>query len=479
MSAIPQTDDLFFTQTGMDRKVVERITQEALTGADDGELFLDYHQSENLSWDDGKLKSASFDTTQGFGLRAVAGEAVGYAHASCLDEAAIRRAASAVKAVSGGHSGTLALPPQGTNQRLYDDTNPLLGKSFEEKVQLLQTMDSYIRARDPRVQQVSVSLGASWKAVQIIGPGGWRAADIRPMVRLNVSVVAKQGDRMESGSSGGGGREEYSRWFNPSEWKKMADEALRKALVNLDAVDAEAGEMTVVLGPGWPAVMLHEAVGHGLEGDFNRKKTSAFAGLLGQKIAADGVTIVDDGTLDKLRGSITIDDEGTPSQCTTLIEDGVLVGYMQDRMNARLMGMKSTGNGRRESFACQPTPRMTNTIMRSGTRTHEEIIASVKKGIYAADFGGGQVDITSGKFVFSAREAYQIEDGKIGRPIKGASLVGTGFEALKHISMIGDNCQMDGGIGTCGKAGQSVAVGIGQPTLRLENMTVGGAAMRG
>ena len=474
MSSIAQTDELFFTQTGMDRAVVEKIVDNALVGADDGELFLEYHQSESMVWDDGKLKSASFDTTQGFGLRAVSGEATGYAHAVNLDEKAIKRAAETVQAVRGDHSGNMALPPQGTNHHLYGDSNPLSGKGCTDKIKLLQEIDDYIRSREPRVHQVSASLSGSWQAVQIIRAGGWRAADIRPLVRLNISVVTRDGERIEAGGKGGGGRLEYARWFDPSEWKKLADEALHKSLVNLQAVESPAGEMTVVLGPGWPAVMLHEAIGHGLEGDFNRKKTSAFSGLMGQQIAAKGVTVVDDGTIDQRRGSLSIDDEGTPSQCTTLIEDGVLVGFMQDRLNARLMGVKATGNGRRESFACQPYPRMTNTIMRSGTMTREEIISSVKKGIYAVDFGGGQVDITSGKFVFSASEAYEIENGKVGRPVKGASLVGTGFEALKRISMIGDDTMMDGGIGTCGKNNQSVPVGVGQPTMRMEQMTVGG-----
>ncbi len=479
MSSLSQTDELFFTQTGVDRAAAQRVVDDALSGADDGELYLEYAQSEGFAWDDGKLKSASFETEQGFGLRAVCGETVGFAHAVDLSEDALRRAGQSVAAVKSGHAGTLALPPVGTNRHLYDDLNPLPGKTFEEKIKLLQDIDAYVRARDPRVHQVSVSLAATWQAVQIIGAGGWRAADIRPLVRLNVSVVTKQGDRLETGGRGGGGRLAYDRYFDPALWQEMADEALRKALVNLDAVDAPSGEMTVVLGPGWPAVLLHEAVGHGLEGDFNRKKTSAFAGLMGQTVAAEGVTIVDDGTLENRRGSISIDDEGTPSQCTTLIEDGKLVGYMQDRMNARLMGTKSTGNGRRESFGCQPYPRMTNTMMLSGSRTHEEIIASVKKGIYAADFGGGQVDITSGKFVFSTTEAYEIENGKLGRPLKGASLVGTGFEALKNISMIGNDSKLDGGVGTCGKEGQSVPVGVGQPTLRLDNMTVGGAGVGG
>jgi TldD protein len=473
-TSLDNTDELFFGQTGMDRTAVEGIVNDALAGADDGELFLEYNQSESLVWDDGKLKNASFDTTQGFGMRAVSGETTGYAHAVNLDEKAIKRAAETVQAVKSGHNGTMEIPPQGTNRHLYDDTNPLQGKGFTDKIKLLQEIDDYIRARDPRVHQVSVSLGGSWQAVQILRAGGWRASDIRPLVRLNISVVTRDGERIEAGGTGGGGRLEYARWFDPHEWRRLADEALRKSLVNLEAVEAPAGEMTVVLGPGWPAVMLHEAIGHGLEGDFNRKKTSAFAGLMGQRIAAKGVTVVDDGTIDQRRGSLTIDDEGTPSQCTPLIEDGILVGFMQDRLNARLMGVKPTGNGRREGFSSQPYPRMTNTIMRSGTQTQEEIISSVKKGIYAVDFGGGQVDITSGKFVFSASEAYEIEDGKVGRPVKGASLVGTGFEALKHISMIGDDMMLDGGIGTCGKNGQSVPVGVGQPTLRIDQMTVGG-----
>jgi len=475
MTTLPHTDELFFEQTGMDRQAVERTVNETLKGADDGELYLEYRQSENLTWDDGKLKNASFNTEQGFGLRAVSGESTGYAHAVTLDDKAVKRAAETVSAIKGGgKGGDMSLPPQRTNQHLYDENNPLQSKSFEEKIKLLQEIDAYIRAKDPHVHQVSVSLGGTWQAVQIIRPDGWRAEDIRPLVRLNVSVVARNGDRLEAGGSGGGGRLDYGRWFEPGEWKKLADEALRKALVNLDAVDAPAGEMTVVLGPGWPAVMLHEAIGHGLEGDFNRKKTSAFSGLMGQRIAAPGVTVVDDGTIDRRRGSLTLDDEGTPTQCTPLIEDGILVGFMQDRLNARLMGVKPTGNGRRESYAHQPFPRMTNTVMRSGTHTKDEIIASVKKGIYAVDFGGGEVDITSGKFVFSASEAYEIENGKVGRPIKGASLVGTGFEALKRISMIGNDSAMDWGVGTCGKNGQSVPVGVGQPTMRMENMTVGG-----
>ncbi|MGE4351360.1 MAG: metallopeptidase TldD-related protein [Bdellovibrionales bacterium] len=477
MSALHQTDQLFFAQTGMDPDRVQQIVREALSGMDDGELYLEYAQSESLSWDDGKLRSARFDAAHGFGLRAVAQETVGFAHAVALEEEAIARAARSVSAVRGGYEGQMEIAPRGTNRALYPDVNPLSGVPFEKKVALLQEMDAYARARDPRVHQVSVSISAEWQAVQIIRADGWRGADIRPLVSLRASIVTREGDRLEHGSSGIGTRGAYDLCFDPEAWQALVDRALAKSVVNLSAKPAKAGEMTVVLGCGWPAVLLHEAVGHGLEGDFNRKKTSPFASLLGQKVAADGVTIVDDGTIEGRRGSLTIDDEGTPSQRTVLIEDGRLVGYLQDRMNARLMGGVSTGNGRRESFACKPLPRMTNTMMLAGGYDPQEIIASVKRGIYAADIGGGQVDITSGKFVFTTTEAYEIEDGKIGAPVKGASLVGTGFESLKKISMIGNDFAMDRGVGSCGKGGQHVPVGIGQPTLRLDDMTVGGAAM--
>ncbi len=476
MTDLAQTDDLFFGKTGMDRDRVERLVAETLGGMDDGELFLEYCQSESLSFDDGRVKSASFDTTQGFGLRALSDEAAGYAHASELSEEAIRRAGQTVRAVKQGHSGSLAAPPPGTNRLLYTDANPLSQIEFAAKTQLLAEIDAYARAKDPRVKQVSVSLAGSWQAVQIIRPDGHRVGDIRPLVRLNVSIVAGQGDRMETGSSGAGGRLAYQRYFDPANWRAQVDEALRQALVNLDSVPAPAGEMTVVLGPGWPGVMLHEAVGHGLEGDFNRKKTSAFTGMIGQRVAGPGVTVVDDGTIPDRRGSLSVDDEGTPSSCTVLIEDGVLKGYMQDRLNARLMGMRPTGNGRRQGFAYAPMPRMTNTYMLAGDKDPKEILASVKRGIYAVNFGGGQVDITSGKFVFSASEAYLIEDGKVGKPVKGATLIGNGPDALTKISMIGNDLELDGGIGTCGKDGQGVPVGVGQPTLRMDGLTIGGTA---
>ncbi len=473
---VQSTDELFFTRTGMDRRKVEKIVAEALKDMDDGELFLEYSQSESLAFDDGRIKSASFDTAQGFGLRALSGEAAGYAHASELSEAAIRRAAATVRAVKQGRSGSAAAGPHRTNQSLYTDANPLSQIDFAEKAKLLAAIDAYARQKDPRVRQVMASLSGSWQAVEIIRADGSRVGDIRPLVRLNVSVVVGEGDRMETGSSGAGGRVAYERYFDPRQWQAQVDEALRQALVNLGSVPAPAGEMTVVLGPGWPGVMLHEAVGHGLEGDFNRKKTSAFAGLIGQRVAAPGVTVVDDGTLKDRRGSLTVDDEGTPSSRTVLIEDGILKGYMQDRLNAHLMGMPPTGNGRRQSYAHAPMPRMTNTYMLAGDKDPQEIIGSVKRGLYAVNFGGGQVDITSGKFVFSASEAYLIENGKIGPAVKGATLIGNGPDALTKISMIGNDLALDDGIGTCGKDGQGVPVGVGQPTLRMDGLTVGGTA---
>jgi TldD protein len=473
---VQSTDELFFTRTGMDRRKVEKIVAEALKDMDDGELFLEYSQSESLAFDDGRIKSASFDTAQGFGLRALSGEAAGYAHASELSEAAIRRAAATVRAVKQGRSGSAAAGPHRTNQSLYTDANPLSQIDFAEKAKLLAAIDAYARQNDPRVRQVMASLSGSWQAVEIIRADGSRVGDIRPLVRLNVSVVVGEGDRMETGSSGAGGRVAYERYFDPRQWQAQVDEALRQALVNLGSVPAPAGEMAVVLGPGWPGVMLHEAVGHGLEGDFNRKKTSAFAGLIGQRVAAPGVTVVDDGTLKDRRGSLTVDDEGTPSSRTVLIEDGILKGYMQDRLNAHLMGMPPTGNGRRQSYAHAPMPRMTNTYMLAGDKDPQEIIGSVKRGLYAVNFGGGQVDITSGKFVFSASEAYLIENGKIGPAVKGATLIGNGPDALTKISMIGNDLALDDGIGTCGKDGQGVPVGVGQPTLRMDGLTVGGTA---
>lgn len=453
---------------------IRQIVADTLKGADDGELYLEQSESEALMFDNGRLKTASYNTDRGFGLRAVAGEASGYAHASELSEAALGRAASAVSAVKAGHSGTLAAAPQGTNRKLYGDESPLVAPAFAEKAKLLQEIDAFVRAEDPRVRQVTASLVASWQQIEIMRADGQIARDIRPLVRMNVSVVVGEGDRQESGSYGIGGRQGFGEFVAEDSWKFGAKEALRQALVNLEASPAPAGTFDIVLSSGWPGVMLHEAVGHGLEGDFNRKKTSAFAGLMGQQVAAKGVTVVDDGTIAERRGSLTIDDEGTPTNRTVLIEDGKLVGYMQDRQNARLMGMNPTGNGRRESYAHQPMPRMTNTYMTAGDRTPEEIIASVKNGIYAVSFGGGQVDITSGKFVFGCTEAYMIENGKVTRPIKGAMLIGNGPDAMHRVSMIGNDMKLDTGIGMCGKAGQGVPVGVGQPHLRMDQMTVGG-----
>lgn len=476
MTGTSAAQELFFTRAGLDRVRLEGLVGDALHGADDGELFLEYSQSESFSFDDGRLKAASFDTSQGFGLRAVSGEQTGYAHASELSEEAIRRAGTTVRAVRAGHSGVMSQPPPPTNRHLYGDDNPLNEIPFEQKVALLQAIDAYARAKDPRVKQVSTSLAGSWQAVAILRADGTMVEDIRPLVRLNVSVVAAQGDRMESGSRGAGGRVGYARFFDPAHWQAEVDDALRQALVNLESVPAPAGEMTVVLGPGWPGILLHEAIGHGLEGDFNRKKTSVFAGLMGERVAAPGVTIVDDGTIESRRGSLSVDDEGTPTENTVLIEDGILKGYMQDRMNARLMGMKPTGNGRRESFAHSPLPRMTNTYMLAGDRDPGEILAGVQKGVYAVNFGGGQVDITSGKFVFSCTEAYMIENGKVGAPIKGATLIGAGAEVLKKVQAVGNDLKLDAGIGTCGKSGQGVPVGVGQPTLLIDGLTVGGTA---
>ena len=474
MSDIAAAEELFFTRTGLDQTRVDRVVGDALNGADDGELFLEYAQSESFVFDDGQLKNASYDTTQGFGLRAVAGETAGYSHSNELSEAALKRAADTVQAVHAGHGGALADGPAGTNQALYGDVNPLSLTPFETKVKLLTDIDSYARSKDGRVKQVSVSLMGEWQAVEIIRADGSRAADIRPLVRLNVSCVVGDGDRMEQGSYGAGGRTAYDQYLAEDTWRAAVDEAYRQALVNLDSVAAPAGEMPVVLGPGWPAILLHEAIGHGLEGDFNRKKTSAFSELMGERVAAKGVTVIDDGTLADRRGSLTIDDEGTPTQKTTLIEDGILTGYMQDRMNARLMGLPATGNGRRESYAHAPMPRMTNTIMLNGGQDPEEILASVDDGLYAVNFGGGQVDITSGKFVFTCTEAYRIEGGRVGPAVKGATLIGNGPDALTRVSMIGNDMALDPGVGTCGKDGQGVPVGVGQPTLKLDSLTVGG-----
>ncbi|WP_203309035.1 metalloprotease TldD [Sphingomonas beigongshangi] len=456
-------------------EAAQRLTAEALGRADDGELYLQYRRSEAFGFDDGRLKTASYDTGAGFGLRAVSGEMTAFAHANELSEAAIRRAGETMALIDPS-TAARAPAPQGTNHRLYTDADPLDLVPFADKVNLCQSIDAAARARDPRVAQVSVGLSGSWSVVEIVRPDGFVATDVRPLVRLNVSIVAEANGRRETGSFGIGGRYLYDRLVDPATWNRAIDEALAQALVNLESVAAPAGEMTVLLGPGWPGVLLHEAIGHGLEGDFNRKGTSAFSGRIGDRVAAPGITIVDDGSIPDRRGSLSIDDEGTPTRETVLIEDGILKGYMQDRLNARLMGVAATGNGRRESFAHAPMPRMTNTFMKAGRDDPAELLGRVKSGIFAKSFGGGQVDIVSGKFVFSCTEAYRIEDGRLGAPIKGATLIGDGPTVLTKVTGIGNDFALDEGIGVCGKGGQSVPAGVGQPTLLVEGLTVGGTA---
>jgi len=465
-----------FDTADFSRGAAQDLVSDTLKGADDGELFLEKRQTESLLWDDGKLRSASFDESQGFGLRAVRGETAAYAHATDLSLSALKRAAEVCRTVTSGETVSHAVSPERTNRKLYADANPAEAMGFSEKIALLQKADAYARGLDPRVKQVSVSMAADWQSVEILRADGSAYRDVRPLVRFNISIVSSDGKEQGQGSHGLGGRGEPLSYFTEDVWMAAAREALRQSLVSLKARPAPAGEMDVLLGPGWPGILLHEAVGHGLEGDFHRKKTSVFTGMMGSRVAAPGVTIVDDGTIPDRRGSITIDDEGTPSHSTTLIEDGILVGLMQDRMNARLMGVAPTGNGRRQSHAHAPMPRMTNTYMLSGDKHPEEIQRSIKRGLFAKSFGGGQVDITSGKFVFSCTEAYLIEDGKITMPVKGATLIGAGADALTRISMVGNDMALDPGVGTCGKQGQGVPVGVGQPSLRIDRLTVGGTA---
>ncbi|WP_415182626.1 metalloprotease TldD [Phaeovulum sp.] len=470
------TEDRFAPfETMIDSDRALAVLRGAVAGADDGELFLERRRSEALVFDDGRVKNASYDASEGFGLRAVRGDVAGYAHATEISEAALTRAAETARLAVGDGGGTLAPAPQGTNLRLYTDADPMGDAPFAAKIDLLREIDAFARALDPRVVQVSATVAASLQEVFILRPEGGLVSDIRPMARLNVSVIVEQGGRRESGGMGGGGRYGLAGLMAPDHWQGVAREALRIALVNLSAEAAPAGMMDVVLGAGWPGILLHEAVGHGLEGDFNRKKTSAFAGLMGQQVASRGVTVLDDGTIPDRRGSISVDDEGTPSGRNVLIDDGILVGYMQDRQNARLMGVAATGNGRRESYAHIPMPRMTNTYMLGGDSEPADIVASLKDGIYAVGFGGGQVDITNGKFVFSCTEAYRVKNGIIGAPVKGATLIGDGPTAMRAIRAIGNDMAMDPGIGNCGKAGQWVPVGVGQPTLMIGGLTVGGA----
>lgn len=470
----------FFSQFDLDRDQVHKLLAETLQGSEDGEIFFEQSHSESLVFDNGRLKSSAFDSGQGFGMRAIAGELAGFAHSGDMSMSGLRRAADSVRAVGAGYGGVMAEAPRPTNRHLYGDINPIDSMDLAAKIALLNEIDAYARDKDGRVKQVTASLAGSWRRVAILRADGSFMEEERPLVRVNVSVVCAEGDRQESGSHGFGGRNSYDFYLNENGleggWHNAVDEAVRQALINLEAIDAPAGEMDVVLGAGWPGILLHEAVGHGLEGDFNRKKSSAFAELMGKQVAAKGVTIVDDGTIEGQRGSLSFDDEGTPTRRTSLIEDGILVGYMQDRQNGRLMGEVSTGNGRRQSYAHLPMPRMTNTIMENGDHQPDDILASVKDGLYAVNFGGGQVDITSGKFVFSCTEAYLIKNGRIDAPVKGATLIGNGPEAMKRVSMIGNDMKLDTGVGTCGKQGQGVPVGVGQPTLRIDAITVGGTA---
>ncbi|MGZ3215755.1 metalloprotease TldD [Paracoccus sp. T5] len=460
----------------LDRDRALSILRDAVQGADDGELFLERSQSESLVFDDGRLRNSSFMASQGFGLRAVRGEVTGYAHSTEMTEAALRRAAETARLAVGQGGAVLAQPSAMQPLNLYPAIDPAEGISIARRIALLREIDAYARALDPRVVQVTVSMGSGLQEVAILRPEGGLATDVRPMTRLNVAVIVENNDRRESGSAGGGGRHALELLLQPGHWQDLVQEALRIALVNLRSVPAPAGVMDVVLGPGWPGILLHEAVGHGLEGDFNRKKASAFAGLLGQRVASPGVTVVDDGTIPDRRGSINIDDEGTPPAHNVLIDDGILVGYMQDRQNARLMGVAPTGNGRRESFAHVPMPRMTNTYMPSGDAEPSAILADLKDGIYAVGFGGGQVDITNGKFVFSCTEAYRVRNGVVGDPIRGATLIGDGATALQQVRAVGSDMSLDPGIGNCGKQGQWVPVGVGQPTLLIGGLTVGGSA---
>lgn len=455
---------------------IDRMLGELVGGGiDTADIYFQSSRLESWVLEDGIIKEGAHNIEQGAGIRAISGERTGFAHSNELQFPVLIEAARTARSISrSGASGSVKVQGHPLQKRLYQPINPLPSLSEVEKVELLRRVDAEARKQDPRVKQVIVSLVGAQDVMLVAAIDGTLSADVRPLVRLNVHVIAEQGDRREQGSSGGGARDSFEYLLHEDRALGYAREAVRQALVNLDAVDAPAGAMPVVLGPGWPGVLLHEAVGHGLEGDFNRKGTSAFSGRMGEQVASPVCTVVDDGTLPGRRGSLTIDDEGTPSQNTVLIENGILKGYMQDRHNARLMKTDSTGNGRRESYAHLPLPRMTNTYMLPGQSDPQEIIASVKKGLYAVNFGGGQVDITSGRFVFSASEAYLIENGKVTRPVKGATLIGNGPEAMTKISMVGDDLQLDAGVGVCGKDGQSVPVGVGQPTLKLDELTVGG-----
>ena len=473
--------DNMFDDIGRDQ--VSSMVQKALHGSDDGELFFETTPSESFLFDDGRLKNANFDISSGFGSRLVSGDITGYANSTILNKQSIKSSLDAIQTARNGKDIFISERKHPVKESsadikksLYSESNPLNSISFDEKIKLVKNIDEILRSYDNRVQQVSVSLSGNFQSIMIFNKEGEVVTDERPLVRLNISVIVNNGKRQESGSYGTGGRWDYTRLNSKDFYQNAAKKALSQALTNLDSIDTPAGEMTVILASGWPGVLLHEAVGHGLEGDFNRKGTSAFSNMMGQKVADEQVTVIDNGTIPDRRGSLNIDDEGTSTQETVLIENGILKGYLQDNMNARLMNEQPTGNGRRESFMHQPMPRMTNTYMTNGKYEPDEIIKSVKKGLYMVNFGGGQVDITSGKFVFSCTEGYEIENGKICSPIKGATLIGDGPKALNKIKMVGNDSSLDDGIGTCGKAGQSVPVGVGQPTLRIDEITVGGTS---
>ena len=467
----------FFEKTDLTRKDAENIISETLNKCDDGELYLEDSKSENILLDDNKIKSSSYSSDLGFGFRAISGEIVAYSHSNEISKDSLNQSSKNLQSTLKSSKGTYNHEIPKTNKNFYNDINPIEEKDLNSKLEVLNKVNDYLRSKDSNVKQVTSSFSGEQKSIEIIRLGGQSITDVRPLVRFNVSVMLEKNGRKETGVYGIGGRQSYDSYLDNENWKNVCDEAYRIASVNLESKPAPAGEMKVVLGPGWPAILIHEAIGHGLEGDFNRKKTSAFHDLMGQRVASEGVTIVDDGTIDKRRGSLTIDDEGTPTERTVLIENGILKNFMQDRLNARLMKTKSTGNGRRESYKHVVLPRMRNTMMLSGKNTQDEMISSVDKGIFAVSFGGGQVDITSGKFVFNCTEAYEIIDGKIGSPIKGATLIGDGPSILKEVSMVGNDMMLDPGIGTCGKAGQGVPVGVAQPSILIDKMTVGGTKL--
>ena len=467
----------FFEKTDLTRKDAENIISETLNKCDDGELYLEDSKSENILLDDNKIKSSSYSSDLGFGFRAISGEIVAYSHSNEISKNSLNQSSKNLQSTLKSSKGTYNHEIPKTNKNFYNDINPIEEKNLNSKLEVLNKVNDYLRSKDSNVKQVTSSFSGEQKSIEIIRLGGQSITDVRPLVRFNVSVMLEKNGRKETGVYGIGGRQSYDSYLDNENWKNVCDEAYRIASVNLESKPAPAGEMKVVLGPGWPAILIHEAIGHGLEGDFNRKKTSAFHDLMGQRVASEGVTIVDDGTIDKRRGSLTIDDEGTPTERTVLIENGILKNFMQDRLNARLMKTKSTGNGRRESYKHVVLPRMRNTMMLSGKNTQDEMISSVDKGIFAVSFGGGQVDITSGKFVFNCTEAYEIIDGKIGSPIKGATLIGDGPSILKEVSMVGNDMMLDPGIGTCGKAGQGVPVGVAQPSILIDKMTVGGTKL--